>query len=107
MKPFQPNSATLRLLSRLTAVLPSLLGLGLFGLSLWTLRQELQHYTFAQVWQTLTAIPRLQLGLSLALTCLKESCKNNLSVAQKVSHWFYQCDLTSFERSRSSGAQVK
>ncbi|MFM7526971.1 MAG: tetratricopeptide repeat protein [Nodosilinea sp.] len=31
----------------------------------------------------------------------------NLSVAQKVSHWFYQCDLTSFERSRSSGAQVK
>ncbi|MFM7427149.1 MAG: DUF4347 domain-containing protein [Elainella sp.] len=30
----------------------------------------------------------------------------NLSVAQKVSHWFYQCDLTSFERSRRGYCQI-
>lgn len=74
MKQTQPESVApsrwRAQLSRLTAVLPSLLALGLFGLSLWTLRQELQHYSLKQVWQALTAIPRLQMGLALALTGL-------------------------------------
>jgi uncharacterized membrane protein YbhN (UPF0104 family) len=54
----------------LTTFLPSLLGLGLFGLSLWTLRQELQHYSPTQIWQALTTIPQIQIWLALGLTGL-------------------------------------
>jgi 3-oxoadipate enol-lactonase len=40
---------------------------------------------------------KLILGCTMAGgTCSRSGALSNLSVAQKVSHWFYQCDLTSF-----------
>ncbi|MBD2089218.1 UPF0104 family protein [Microcoleus sp. FACHB-1515] len=56
--------------SRLAAVLPALLGIGLFALSIWALHQELQHYQRFDLLQSLRSLPAAKLLLALTLTKL-------------------------------------
>jgi glycosyltransferase 2 family protein len=63
-------SKTPSLLKRLASLIPSGLGLALFGASAWTLHRELQQYSLGEVWRSLTAIPSNFLGLAVAFTLL-------------------------------------
>lgn len=54
--------------SRFAAILPALLGIGLFALSIWALHQELQQYRLADLLQSLRSIPAAKLLTALLLT---------------------------------------
>lgn len=56
--------------SRFAAILPALLGIGLFALSIWTLHQELQQYRLADLLQRLRSIADGRLLRALGLTAL-------------------------------------
>lgn len=57
-------------LQRLSHLIPSGLGLLLFGASVWALQNELQQYSFGEVLRSLAAIPSSLLGLAIALTVI-------------------------------------
>ncbi len=57
-------------LKRFSHLIPSGLGLVLFGASVWTLHRELQEYTFAEVVRSLAAIPSNFLGMAIAFTLM-------------------------------------
>jgi uncharacterized membrane protein YbhN (UPF0104 family) len=55
---------------RLTQIIPSAIGLLLFGVSIWALAQELHEYPPRVLWQSLWVIPPVQVLLALGATCL-------------------------------------
>ncbi len=55
---------------RLSHWLPSLLGLLLFGASIWAIAQELRGYQLEEILASFAAIPRRNLSLALGLTLL-------------------------------------
>jgi len=57
-------------LRRWLALLPALLGLTLFALSIWSLFQELRHYRAEEIWQSLQAIHPQSQALAVGLTGL-------------------------------------
>lgn len=57
-------------LKRFSRLIPSGLGLVLFGVSVWTMHRELQQYSFGEVLRSLAAIPSNFLGLAIAFTLM-------------------------------------
>ncbi|MGL5803894.1 MAG: lysylphosphatidylglycerol synthase domain-containing protein [Xenococcaceae cyanobacterium] len=51
-------------------LIPILISVILFGLSLWAIAQELHKYTPGEIWASLSAIPANYLLLAVGLTCL-------------------------------------
>ena len=49
---------------------PTILGITLFCLSIWTLRQELQQHTLTEIWRSVRAIPVEVVEIALVLTVL-------------------------------------
>ncbi len=58
------------LLKRWSRLIPSGLGLVLFGVSVWTLHRELQQYSFGEILRSLAAIPANFLGMAIVFTLL-------------------------------------
>ncbi len=54
----------------LVHLLPSLLGLALFCLSIWAINQELKQYSIQEIWQSLRATPAANIGIAIGLTGL-------------------------------------
>ncbi|MBD1912553.1 MULTISPECIES: lysylphosphatidylglycerol synthase domain-containing protein [unclassified Leptolyngbya] len=49
---------------------PVILGFGLFGISLWAIRQQLRQHTPEEIWSSVQAIPIGLVGVAIALTLL-------------------------------------
>jgi uncharacterized membrane protein YbhN (UPF0104 family) len=49
---------------------PSILGIFLFGLSIWAIRQELRQQTLSELWHSVRAIPVELVGTAIALTVI-------------------------------------
>lgn len=50
--------------------LPAGLGILLFGLSIWAIRQELRQHTPSEIWSSIRAIPAELVGVAIVLTLL-------------------------------------
>ncbi|MBD1911839.1 MULTISPECIES: lysylphosphatidylglycerol synthase domain-containing protein [unclassified Leptolyngbya] len=57
-------------MQRLKSILPSLVGVALLLASIWVLHREFQHYSIDEIWHQLTRIPKQQVVVAIALTCL-------------------------------------
>jgi glycosyltransferase 2 family protein len=56
--------------SRLTQLFSALIGIVLFGISIWVIAQELKEHSVQKILDSLAAIPLLYVGLAIGLTVL-------------------------------------